>query len=98
GRVEERFLPGGGDVDAESPFIGCARFTAADLACGFVHRTIERVAVDGRGARIQPKRWRAGGLRDSAADCLRRQSARVGYLAAIRGRVPAIDAAAGEID
>src|SRR5262245_36338794 len=71
---------------------------AADDSRDLVVRSLVSMRVDGGGARLQPYAGWPIGVRDRPPDRARREYARVHNLAAVVSGVPAVDAAAGEVD
>ena len=77
GRGEEGGLPGFGDVDGEVPGVGRAGLVAAELAGGLVHGAVERVAIDGGGAGVEPDGGRVMQGGDGFVEDLRGEDAGV---------------------
>lgn len=98
GRREEGFLPGFGDLDGEVPGIRRARFVAAEFASGLVHGAVERVAIDGGGAGVEPDGGRAIEVCDDFVEDAGGLDAGVEDGAAIGLMVAAVDAATGKVD
>ena len=95
---EEGFFPGFGDLDGEVPRVGCAGFIAAEFARGLVHGAVERVAIDGCGAGVEPDGRRVIEPGDDFVEDFCGLDAGVEDDAAVGGVVAAVDAAAGEVD
>ena len=94
----ERAFPRARDVDAETPGRRGARFVAAENAGVFVVRTVVAMRVDRGGARLQPHSRLSRSVRNRLTDNACRQHARLQGFRVVGGGVPAVDAAAGQID
>lgn len=68
------------------------------LACGFVHRSVKGVAINGGGTGVHPDLRRMGRATDGLPDDARGPGSRFQNLAAIGLRVTTVHAAPGEID
>jgi hypothetical protein len=85
-------------VDGEVPGVGGSGLVAAEFAGGLVHGAVEGVAVDRGGAGVEPDGRRVFEQGDCFTEELGGEDAGVVDGSAIGGGVPAVDAAAGEID
>src|SRR5439155_5396886 len=98
GGLGQRGLPRARDVDAEPPRARCVWFGSADDTGELIVRRVVAVRVQRGSARLEPYAWRPRRTGDRCGDGARRAHARVDDLAAVALVVPAVDAAACEID
>ena len=98
-RLEERPLPAVHHIDGKLPLVPRAAFRhRIDFAGGLVHVAVERVAVNRRGAGVEPHPRRRGTLRDRHANHLGGKLTRLVNLPPVFFAVPAVDRAPGEVD
>src|SRR4029079_13894325 len=84
--------------DREIPGVGRPRLVAAKLARCLIHRAVERVAVDGRGAGVElDSRWSAESFH-YLVEQGGTQYARIEDVAPVLLGITAVDIASGKVD